>query len=287
MEAIETYILLFTIYAIIGWLMEVTLGLFQHHKFINRGFLIGPYCPIYGFGGVAITLFLSNFMKTIDSVSLVDSLWISTIVIMFICGTLEYATSYIMEKIFHARWWDYHRFRFNINGRICLETLLPFTIIGQIILRIANPVFLNAINSIQQPWLHIITGIILAIFAVDVSVSYNIIHSFKKVSNEAKDNTEEITKKVKEIISKSWRGRRLISAFPNVDIDVIREKIRKRVEESKAKIEAKKKEIELKIEEKTKKNEHIIYKERDGKNGFFNSNSNNIFHSAFSITRKI
>lgn len=254
MEAIETYILLFTIYAIIGWLMEVTLGLFQHHKFVNRGFLIGPYCPIYGFGGVAITLFLSNFMKTIDSVSLVDSLWISTIVIMFICGTLEYATSYIMEKIFHARWWDYHRFRFNINGRICLETLLPFTIIGQIILRIANPVFLNAINSIQQPWLHIITGIILAIFAVDVSVSYNIIHSFKKVSNEAKDNTEEITKKVKEIISKSWRGRRLISAFPNVDIDVIREKIRKRVEESKAKIEAKKKEIELKIEEKTKKN---------------------------------
>ena len=85
-------------------------------------------------------------------------------------------------------------------------------------------------------------------------MSYNIIHSFKKVSNEAKDNTEEITKKVKEIISKSWRGRRLISAFPNVDIDVIREKIRKRVEESKAKIEAKKKEIELKIEEKTKKN---------------------------------
>lgn len=254
METIETYILLFTIYAIIGWLMEVTLGLFQHHKFVNRGFLIGPYCPIYGFGGVAITLFLSNFMKTIDSVSLVDSLWISTIVIMFICGTLEYATSYIMEKIFHARWWDYHRFRFNINGRICLETLLPFTIIGQIILRIANPVFLNTINSIQQPWLHIITGIILAIFAVDVSVSYNIIHSFKKVSNEAKDNTEEITKKVKEIISKSWRGRRLISAFPNVDIDVIREKIRKRVEESKAKIEAKKKEIELKIEEKTKKN---------------------------------
>ena len=196
-QNIETYVLLFTIYAIIGWLMEVSLSFIQHHKFVNRGFLIGPYCPIYGFGGVAITLLLSNFMKTIDNVSLVDSIWISTIVIMFICGTLEYITSWLMEKLFHARWWDYHRFKFNINGRVCLETLLPFTIIGQIILRFGSPAFLGIISNIHQPWLHIITAAILVIFAVDLSVSYNIIHSFKKISNEAKDNTEEITKKVK------------------------------------------------------------------------------------------
>ena len=253
-QNIETYILLFTIYAVIGWLMEVSLSFIQHHKFINRGFLIGPYCPIYGFGGVAITLLLSNFMNIIDNVSIVDSLWISTIVIMFICGTLEYATSFVMEKLFHARWWDYHRFKFNIKGRVCLETLLPFTIIGQIILRYANPVFLGLIGNIHQPWLHICTIVILAIFAIDVSVSYNIIHSFKKISNEAKDNTEEITKKVKDIISKTWRGRRLVTAFPNVNIEVIREKIRKKVEESKKKIEKRKEEIGKIIEEKTKKN---------------------------------
>ena len=252
-QNIETYVLLFTIYSIIGWLMEVVLGLIQHHKFVNRGFLIGPYCPIYGFGGVAITLLLGNFMQTMEKVSLLDSIWISTIVIMCICGTLEYVTSYLMEKLFHARWWDYHRFKLNINGRICLETLLPFTIIGQIILRYGNPVFLGLIGNINQPWLHIITIIIICIFATDASVSYNIIHSFKKISNEAKDNTEEITKKVKEIISKTWRGRRLVSAFPNVDIDIIRERIRKRVEESKERIEKKKEEIEKIIEEKTKR----------------------------------
>ena len=233
--------------------MEVVLGLIQHHKFVNRGFLIGPYCPIYGFGGVAITLLLGNFMQTMEKVSLLDSIWISTIVIMCICGTLEYVTSYLMEKLFHARWWDYHRFKLNINGRICLETLLPFTIIGQIILRYGNPVFLGLIGNINQPWLHIITIIIICIFATDASVSYNIIHSFKKISNEAKDNTEEITKKVKEIISKTWRGRRLVSAFPNVDIDIIRERIRKRVEESKERIEKKKEEIEKIIEENTKR----------------------------------
>ena len=252
LEKIEIYIILFAIYSVIGWIMEITLGLAQKRKFVNRGFLIGPYCPIYGFGGVAITILLSNFMITIDKVSLIDSIWISSIVIMFICGALEYITSYVMEKLFHARWWDYKNFKFNINGRICLETLIPFTIIGQIILRYASPTFINILSNMPSIWLHILTGTFLVIFITDIFISYNIIHSFKKVSNEAKDNTEEITKKVKEIISKTWRGKRLISAFPNLDIEVIREKIRKKVEESKKKIEQKKKKIENIREKKNK-----------------------------------
>ena len=252
LEKLEIYVVLFIIYSIIGWIMEVTLGLIQKRKFVNRGFLIGPYCPIYGVGGIAITLLLSNFIETMENISLVDSIWISSIVIICICGLLEYMTSYVMEKLFHARWWDYKKFKFNINGRICLETLIPFTIMGQIILRVTNPIFISLISQISQPWLHILTGTILAIFILDILISYNIVHSFKIISNEAKDNTEEITKKVKEIISKSWKGRRLVSAFPNVDIDVIRKKIKKTVEESKEKIEQKKREIENIIEKKSK-----------------------------------
>ena len=252
LEKIEIYIIIFAIYSVIGWIMEITLGLISKRKFVNRGFLIGPYCPIYGFGGVAITILLSNFMKTIDQVSLIDSIWISTIVIMCICGILEYITSYVMEKLFHARWWDYNNFKFNINGRICLETLIPFTIIGQIILRYASPTFINILSNMPSIWLHILTGTFLVIFITDIFISYNIIHSFKKVSNEAKDNTEEITKKVKEIISKTWRGKRLISAFPNLDIEVIREKIKQKVEESKKKIGKKKKEIKTMVEKMNK-----------------------------------
>lgn len=248
LEKIEIYIMLFAIYSVIGWIMEITLGFIEKRKFVNRGFLIGPYCPIYGFGGVVITILLRNFMITIDAVSLVDSIWISTIVIMCICGILEYITSYVMEKLFHARWWDYNNFKFNINGRICLETLIPFTIIGQIILRYASPAFINILSNIPEIWLHILTGAFLVIFITDISISYNIIRSFKKISNEAKDNTEEITKKVKEIISKTWRGKRLVSAFPNLDIEVIRKKIKQKVEESKKKIGKKKKEIETIVE---------------------------------------
>lgn len=252
LEKIEIYIIIFAIYSVIGWIMEIILGLISKRKFVNRGFLIGPYCPIYGFGGVAITILLSNFMKTIDQVSLIDGIWISTIVIMCICGVLEYITSYVIEKLFHARWWDYNNFKFNINGRICLETLIPFTIIGQIILRYASPTFINILSDMPVVWLHILTGAFLLIFITDMLISYNIIRSFKKISNEAKDNTEEITKKVKEIISKTWRGKRLISAFPNLDIEVIKEKIRRKVEESKWKIGKKKREIESMIEKKNK-----------------------------------
>lgn len=252
LEKIEIYIMLFAIYSVIGWIMEITLGFIEKRKFVNRGFLIGPYCPIYGFGGVAITILLRNFMITIDAVSLVDSIWISTIVIMCICGILEYITSYVMEKLFHARWWDYNNFKFNINGRICLETLIPFTIIGQIILRYASPAFINILSNIPEIWLHILTGAFLLIFITDISISYNIIRSFKKISNEAKDNTEEITKKVKEIISKTWRGKRLVSAFPNLDIEVIRKKIKQKVEESRKKIGKKKKEIETIVENMNK-----------------------------------
>ena len=252
LEKIEIYIILFAIYSIIGWIMEITLGFIEKRKFVNRGFLIGPYCPIYGFGGVAITILLSKFMITIDAVSLVDSIWISTIVIMCICGILEYVTSYLMEKLFHARWWDYNNFKFNINGRICLETLIPFTIIGQIILRYASPTFINILSDMPVVWLHILTGAFLLIFITDMLISYNIIRSFKKISNEAKDNTEEITKKVKEILSKTWRGKRLVSAFPNLDIEVIRKKIKQKVEESRKKIGKKKKEIETIVENMNK-----------------------------------
>ena len=118
---IEIYFMLFIIYAFLGWVMECTLGIIEKRKFVNRGFLIGPYCPIYGVGVVGVTLLLSRFSNNVVLLFILSTI---------LCGVLEYFTSYIMEKIFHARWWDYTTTKFNINGRICLETLLPFGIIS-------------------------------------------------------------------------------------------------------------------------------------------------------------
>ena len=114
---IEQYIALFFIYSFLGWVMESILETVRKKRFVNRGFLIGPYCPIYGAGVLLITILLAKYN---------DDIWITFLMSLLICGTLEYATSYIMEKIFKARWWDYSYRKFNINGRICLETLIPF-----------------------------------------------------------------------------------------------------------------------------------------------------------------
>lgn len=135
---VSVYFILFIIYAMIGWCIEIINGLIQTKKFVNRGFLIGPYCPIYGVGGILITLLLSKYYN-------------DPIVLFFmgiaVCGILEYLTSYIMEKIFKARWWDYSKRKFNINGRICLETIIPFGLLGCFIIYISNPLFINLINK--------------------------------------------------------------------------------------------------------------------------------------------
>ena len=175
---------------------------------------------------------------------------------LLICGTLEYLTSYIMEKIFKARWWDYSQRKFNINGRICLETLIPFGIAGTFIIYVANPFLLKYIEMIPDLAMHIIIGILLVLYIVDCIVSFKIILNLKEMSREFKDNTIEISDKVKKIIKKKMRPyRRLVRAFPRIKENVLYnswDEIKKRIEESKEeifnKIDNSKEEIKAKID---------------------------------------
>lgn len=186
---VEIYFMMFIIYAILGWLMECTVSLIYKHKFVNRGFLIGPYCPIYGVGVVGLTLLLGNFQGNILVLFFLSIL---------ICGTLEYFTSYIMEKLFNARWWDYSQKKININGRVCLDTLLPFGFLGVGILKLLNPFIIDKLHLIPDNTLMYICIIIALIYLTDTIVSLRIISNFKNMNKEAKDNTEEISNKVRE-----------------------------------------------------------------------------------------
>lgn len=219
MYDIEKYVLLFFIYAFLGWIMEVIGKLIQQKKFINRGFLIGPYCPIYGHGAILITILLSRYKA---------NPFILFFMAILICSILEYATSYFMEKIFHARWWDYSQYKFNINGRICLRTMIPFGILGCFIIYISNPLFLEMIKKIPQSILLVLCIFLVSIFIIDNLISFNIIRNVQTTGKKVKDNTEEITQKVKEIlIKRSILHRRLIQAFPNMKIR-IKQKIKQR-----------------------------------------------------------
>lgn len=244
---IEIYIALFFIYSFLGWLMESIKLSILSKKFINRGFLIGPYCPIYGCGVVLISILLQKYHNDIPATFFLS---------MLICGTLEYATSYIMEKIFKARWWDYSERKFNINGRICLETLIPFGIAGTAITIWVNPFFLKYINMVPPIAMHIILGVLSVIFIVDTGVSFKIIFNLKEMSKEFKDNTNEISDKVKKIISKKMLPyRRLVDSFPRIKENVLYEKweeMKKKIEESKEefrmKINSSREELKAKVE---------------------------------------
>lgn len=188
----QTYILLFFIYSFAGWFMESVGGILNVKKFVNRGFLIGPYCPVYGCGVILITILLQKYSTDIPALFFLSTL---------ICGTLEYATSYYMEKCFNARWWDYTNRKFNINGRICLETLLPFGIGGTLILCYINPFIVKYINLIPINILNILSYGLVSIFIIDIIFSFVIINSFKDETYKLKDNTEEVSNKVKEVTS--------------------------------------------------------------------------------------
>ena len=230
---IVTYFLLFMIYSVAGWIMEVTCKSFEAKKFINRGFMIGPYCPIYGWGAIFITILLKRYISD----------WIVLFFMsMITCGILEYLTSYVMEKIFHARWWDYSRRKYNINGRICLETLVPFGLLGLTIMYITNPIILNALQSIPDNILNVIAIVLFVIFIIDGIVSLKVVSNVRatstKLNKEAKtmDNTEEITAKVKEILrNKSVLNRRLINAYPNLQtvLKKKKEEIKRKTDEIK------------------------------------------------------
>ncbi len=191
--------------------MEVGCKLVELKKFINRGFLIGPYCPIYGWGCILIIILLNKYTN--------DPL-VLFIMAIVICSILEYFTSYFMEKLFKARWWDYSRRKFNINGRICLETMIPFGLLGCLIMYFVNPFFVSIYSKIPSNILIIISSVLFTIFLTDNIISYTIMFKMKipkiKIS---KDNTEEITEYVRSILAKrSFLYKRLMKAYPNMKI---------------------------------------------------------------------
>lgn len=140
------------------------------------------------------------------------------------CGALEYVTSYVMEKLFNARWWDYSNRRFNINGRVCLETLVPFGIVGVLVINYLNPFFIGLLDKIPNGVrLGLCIGISV-IFITDIILSFTVISRLKKtvkdfdlsddddtekISNYVKDQTENMAIQLESDVRRNTRKRRL------------------------------------------------------------------------------
>ena len=214
MEKFLSYFCIFFIYSVIGWITESTYVSIKEKKIVNRGFLIGPYCPIYGCGALVIITYLEQYKDNIITVFFLA---------VIVCSILEYLTSYIMEKIFKARWWDYSNEKFNLNGRICGKNALLFGLGGVIVIYLVHPTLKNILTLFNPKLLFIIIIICLIIYLTDAIISFNIFNKFKNTITSIdlnKDSSQEFSKIVKETLLKNHKTlqKRLFTAFPNVDL---------------------------------------------------------------------
>lgn len=235
-------ILLFFAYSFLGWCIEVTLKYFQFHRFINRGFFTGPILPIYGSGAALITV-------AVGSLARFEYGYGSTFALSFvICGTLEYLTSYWMEKRFHARWWDYSQKPMNLHGRVWIGNLMLFGLGGVAIIHIINPLFDRILAAFSFSAKEITACVLTAVFAADYVLTHFVMKLVKiGVESSEADSTEEISKEVYLLLSdKSVFHKRFADAYPEVIYRT--ERITARLAEVKAETERLRAEAEQQLE---------------------------------------
>ena len=176
--------LIFILFSFIGWICEVIyVGVTSAHKFVNRGFLHGPICPVYGFGGVVILMLPPSLYAT----------WIPLFLAsMILCTTVEYFVSWLMEKLFHTRWWDYSHYKIQLNGRICLLNSILFGFLGVVVIHFVYPLMTDLLNSLGQTWISISGMIILAVLSVDIFFTVRKLVDFANVMKKLKELGETL-----------------------------------------------------------------------------------------------
>ena len=237
-ESLINVVLLFFAYAFLCWCIEVTLKYFQFHRFINRGFLTGPWLPIYGSGAALITVVIKGLSPLESSVG-------TTFLVSFLlCGLLEYMTSYVLEKRFHARWWDYSQKPMNLHGRIWIGNLVLFGLGGVLIVELINPLLLRLSELMSFTLREVLAFSLSAVFIADYVISHFVLKLVKTgVEHSEADDTEAISKEARLLLSdRSVFHRRFAEAYPEVVYKT--ERIAARMEEIRAETERLRQEAE-------------------------------------------
>ena len=155
------YFVWFMLYSVIGWVYESIFCSIQQRRLVNRGFLNGPLCPIYGAGAILV-LFLVGSLRNPVLIFLAGAL---------ATGVLEYVTSWLLEKLFHARWWDYEDWRFNLHGRVCLAGVTAFGAMSVILIKGIHPLVAALTARMPPGALMTTAGVLLLLLLVDTAVT--------------------------------------------------------------------------------------------------------------------
>ena len=145
------YTCCFFVYCVIGWIYEVIWEVAIGHGFVNRGFLHGFYLPIYGFGALILIFSLKNLMKKDIKIGKIKiTPLIVFLAILFIVSAVEFSASYVMELIFHKRWWDYSYDILNLNGRISLRNSSLLALGGMLFVYGIQPILEKIFGNIEN-----------------------------------------------------------------------------------------------------------------------------------------
>ena len=234
----------FITYSFLGWVMESIFRSICERKLINTGFLIGPFCPIYGVGAIIMLLFLKNFSNNILL------LFVVSIIVLTIW---EYLVGVLLEKMFHTKYWDYSNNKFNFQGRICLMNSLFWGILGVVFVKFIHLMIENLISKIDIRILAFVYSIIAIVMIVDMIVSIIKVKNIKVTLEKIEKLNAEIKEKLKEISEETIIKRdktllrlyknvyRLKKAFPAINTKEITEVLNKKVELKEIKEEIKEK----------------------------------------------
>ncbi len=195
---IAQYFVEFIFYSFLGWVWESVYCTAKEKKWADRGFLFGPVCPIYGSCVVAASIVFSFIPGLADPAFPV---WGIFIICAIGSAIAEFGTSWVLDKRFHARWWDYSKVPFNLQGRICLPVSVAFGVAGVLVVKYLIP-FINGMHSLISPTVYEIVALIFAMgfgadFALTEASLSALLKNVERMHNEfnvqAQQNYEKIS----------------------------------------------------------------------------------------------
>ncbi len=190
LDTVINYIFMFFLFSAIGWAIECTYRSLGEKKIINSGFLYGPMCPIYGTGCLVFNLILVPISQPIEK-RLIPVLLLG----MLLADIVEYSTSYIMEKLFNARWWDYSENFLNLHGRICFKHTCYWAIFAFVYTYLIAPVYDYVLSFIPQGVRTAAVIVILVILAIDLTLTVKAVADIHKLVKKLNALKASVTQK--------------------------------------------------------------------------------------------
>lgn len=203
---VDTIVLTFFIYSVLGWICEVVYCLVPKKHFVNRGFLFGPYLPIYGFGATFVIVLLEPFYDSWPMVMILSAV---------ITSVLEYITSFLLEKIFKVKLWDYSTYPLNLNGRICALNSTLFALLSLFIIYVINTPVYSFLSSLNPTLVQILSLLVTAVMSADAAVAVNKMSQFQHAMKEIAKARSEAEEKLK-MIKSSLSGENLAAALDHL-----------------------------------------------------------------------